>query len=126
MKADVPRWPAGSTRGARPGIPRDLVFQQLTHEALDGLLAGSHRRICAAWLVAVKTLPPRDERMARFVPVSPPRSPGRAAPDEQQLLHCRAIWRWAWLGEVAALEESLKHLGCGAPMPSSDSARTSR
>lgn len=80
-------------RSAAPEILRRLkTSNQLDHEDLDALPAGKPVDHLRSVLVAVGTLPPRDEQMARLERWVTTTIGERADPDEQQLLRRYALW----------------------------------
>jgi hypothetical protein len=85
----VASWLAGS---AITPVLRDLgTGKPLTHGLLDGLPGGKPVEHLRSVLVAIGTLPPRDEQMTRLerwiAAAVTSRSPG-----EQELLHRYAVW----------------------------------
>lgn len=88
--ATVARWLGHSTA---PAILRSLDLDSgLTHEALDTLAPSKPLEHLRAVLVAVGTLPARDEQMVRLERWIAETIAGRADPDEQQVLHRYATW----------------------------------
>lgn len=81
-------------KSAAPEILRQLeTGDQLTHAALDALPAGKPVEHLRSVLVAVGTLPARDEQMARLERWITDTIAERADPDEQQqLLRRYALW----------------------------------
>ncbi len=80
-------------KSAAPAILRDLeAGTQLTHQVLDQLTGGKPVEHLRSVLVAVGTLPPRDEQMARLERWIAGAIAERVDPDEQQLLHRYAVW----------------------------------
>jgi len=79
-------------RSAAPTILRDLAGQPLTHQSLDALPAGKPVEHLRSVLVAVGTLPARDEQMARLERWIARTLTERSDPTEQQLLHRYAVW----------------------------------
>lgn len=78
---------------AAPEILRRLkTSNQLNHEDLDKLPAGKPVEHLRSVLVAVGTLPPRDEQMARLERWVTNTIAERVDPDEQQLLRRYALW----------------------------------
>jgi hypothetical protein len=80
-------------RSAAPAILRDLgTGKPLTHQALDELPAGKPIEHLRSVLIAIGTLPRRDEQMARLQRWIARTIADRPSPDEQQLLHRYAVW----------------------------------
>jgi hypothetical protein len=79
-------------RSAAPTILRELAGQELTHQALDELRGGKPVEHLRSVLVAVGTLPARDEQMARLELWITHTIAERTDPDEQHLLHRYAVW----------------------------------
>jgi hypothetical protein len=79
-------------RSAAPTILQDLAGRSLTHQALDELPAGKPVEHLRSVLVAIGTLPPRDEQMARLERWITRTIAARSDPHEQQLLHRYAVW----------------------------------
>lgn len=80
-------------KSAAPEILRRLkTSNQLTHEDLDALPAAKPVEHLRSVLVAVGTLPPRDEQMARLERWVTTTIAQRADPDDQQLLRRYALW----------------------------------
>jgi len=79
-------------RSAAPTILQNLAGQPLTHLALDELPAGKPVEHLRSVLVAVGTLPARDEQMARLERWITRTIADRPDPNEQQLLHRYAVW----------------------------------
>jgi hypothetical protein len=77
---------------ATPAILRRLAGQQLTHEALDDLPASKPVEHLRSVLVAIGTLPHRDEHMARLERWITRTLAERADPDERKMLHRYATW----------------------------------
>ena len=78
---------------AAPAILRQLnSANQLTHEDLDELPAGKPVEHLRSILVAVETLPPRDEQMARLERWITATIAERPDPDEAHLLRRYALW----------------------------------
>jgi hypothetical protein len=77
-----------------PAFLRDLRAgnRALTHEALDQLPASPTVEHLRAVLVAVGTLPARDERMTRLERWTTQAIAQRADPTERELLHRYAVW----------------------------------
>ncbi|SPL88396.1 unnamed protein product [[Actinomadura] parvosata subsp. kistnae] len=77
-------------RSAAPAILRELHAEvEITHSTLDALSPGKPVEHLRSVLVAIGTLPHRDEQMARlerWITVT------IAGPDQQHLLHRYAIW----------------------------------
>jgi len=88
--ATVARWLDHSTA---PAILASLDLEGgVTHEALDALAPSKPLEHLRSVLVAVGTLPARDEQMVRVERWIAETIAGRADPDEQQLLHRYATW----------------------------------
>lgn len=79
-------------KSAAPAILRDLTGQPLTHTSLDALPAGKTVEHLRSLLVAIGTLPPRDEHMARLERWITDTVADRPDPDEQQMLQRYAVW----------------------------------
>jgi hypothetical protein len=79
-------------RSAAPTILRDLAGRPLTHQALDELPSGKPVEHLRSVLVAIGTLPARDEQMARLERWVAGTVADRPDPNEQQLLHRYAVW----------------------------------
>lgn len=81
-------------RSAAPEILRDLKSRTrpLTHETLDELPAGKPVEHLRSVLVAVGTLPPRDEQMTRLERWITITIAGRGDRAERELLHRYAVW----------------------------------
>ncbi len=80
-------------KSAAPEILRRLkTSNQLNHEDLDALPEGKPVEHLRSVLVAVGTLPPRDEQMVRLERWIIAAIAQRADPDEQQLLRRYALW----------------------------------
>jgi hypothetical protein len=80
-------------KSAAPAILRGLQARtELTHQALDELPAGKPVEHLRSVLVAIGTLPARDEQLARLERWLTDIIAGRPDPDEQQLLHRYAVW----------------------------------
>jgi hypothetical protein len=79
-------------RSAAPTILRDLAGRPLTHQALDELPSGKPVEHLRSVLVAIGTLPARDEQMARLEGWIARTIADRCDPNEQQLLHRYAVW----------------------------------
>jgi len=79
---------------AAPSILRDLEAQKrpLSHQLLDELPAGKTVEHLRSVLVAIATLPPRDEHMTRLQRWITAAIAARPDADEQQLLHRYAVW----------------------------------
>jgi hypothetical protein len=76
-----------------PNILRGLDAQQrLTHATLDDLPASKPVEHLRSVLVAIGTLPPRDEQMTRLERWITSTIAERTDPDEQQLLNRYAVW----------------------------------
>jgi hypothetical protein len=78
-------------KSAAPTILRELNGQPLTHTALDALPAGKTVEHLRSILVAIGTLPPRDEQMARLERWITSVVADRCDP-ERQMLHRYAVW----------------------------------
>ncbi len=80
-------------KSAAPALLRGLdAGTQLTHQVLDQLPAGKPVEHLRSVLVAIGTLPPRDEQMARLERWITDVIAERDNPDEQQLLRRYAVW----------------------------------
>jgi len=81
-------------KSAAPAILRDLETEKrpLRHQLLDDLPAGKTVEHLRSVLVAIGTLPPRDEHMARLQRWITHAIADRPDNDEQQLLHRYAVW----------------------------------
>jgi hypothetical protein len=79
-------------RSAASTILRDLAGRPLTHQALDERPSGKPVEHLRSVLVAIGTLPARDERMARLEGWIAHTIADRSDPNEQQLLHRYAVW----------------------------------
>lgn len=79
-------------RSAAPAILRELAGKELTHRALDELYAGKPAEHLRSVLVAIGTLPARDEQMSRLDRWIAWIIAERPDPGQQQLLHRYAIW----------------------------------
>jgi len=79
-------------RSAAPTILRGLAGRPLTHQVLDELPAGKPVEHLRSVLVAIGTLPARDEQMARLERWIGRTIADRSDSDEQQLLHRYAVW----------------------------------
>ena len=80
-------------KSAAPAILRGLQARsELTHQVLDELPAGKPVEHLRSVLVAIGTLPARDEQMIRLERWLTEIIAGRTDPDEQQLLHRYAVW----------------------------------
>ncbi|MFG2004800.1 hypothetical protein ACGFNU_37195 [Spirillospora sp. NPDC048911] len=80
-------------RSSAPQILRELTpGQQLTHQALDELPESKTVEHLRAVLVAIGTLPPRDDQMARLERWITRTISEQPDPDQQQLLHRYATW----------------------------------
>lgn len=79
-------------KSATTVILRDLAGQPLTHQSLDELPAGKPLEHLRSVLVAIGTLPPRDEQMARLERWITGVIAERDDPHEQQLLRRYAVW----------------------------------
>jgi hypothetical protein len=81
-------------KSSAPAFLRDLRAgdRALTHQALDELPAGATVEHLRAVLVAVGTLPARDERMTRLERWTTQAIAQRPDPSERELLHRYAVW----------------------------------
>ena len=79
-------------RSAAPKILHALAGQPLTHDTLDALPPGKPVEHLRSVLVAIGTLPARDEQLARLQRWITDTIAARANPDEQHLLRRYAIW----------------------------------
>ncbi|WP_194926657.1 hypothetical protein [Catenulispora pinisilvae] len=81
-------------KGGAPAILRELeaTDQMLTHQALDSRPAGKPVEHLRAVLVAIGTLPPRDEQMTRLERWITATIADRGDPEERGLLHRYAVW----------------------------------
>jgi hypothetical protein len=79
-------------KSAAPAILRELTGKDLTHRALDELPAGKPAEHLRAILVAIGTLPARDEQLSRLERWTAQIIAERPHPDQQQLLHRYAVW----------------------------------
>lgn len=79
-------------RSTAPTILRDLAGKRLTHATLDELPAGKTVEHLRSVLVAIGTLPARDEQMTRLERWITRTIAERADPDQQHLLRRYAIW----------------------------------
>jgi hypothetical protein len=79
-------------RSTAPTILRNLAGRPLSHQTLDELPAGKPVEHLRSVLVAIGTLPARDEQMARLERWVARTIADRPDPDEQQLLHRYAVW----------------------------------
>ncbi len=79
-------------RSPAPTILHNLAGQPLTHRTLDELPAGKPVEHLRSVLVAIGTLPARDEQMARLKRWIANTITDRPNPDEQHLLHRYAVW----------------------------------
>jgi uncharacterized protein YidB (DUF937 family) len=77
---------------AAPTILQDLAGKKLTHQALDELPASKTTEHLRAVLVALGTLPARDEQLSRLERWTGQVIAGRPDPGQQQLLHRYAVW----------------------------------
>ncbi|HEY3259028.1 MAG TPA: hypothetical protein VGJ95_01980 [Pseudonocardiaceae bacterium] len=85
----VDRW---LSKSAAPAILRRLAGQQLTQQALDELPAGKPVEHLRSVLVAVGTLPHRDEHMARLQRWITRTIAERPDHDQRKMLHRYAVW----------------------------------
>lgn len=88
-RATVETW---LNRSAAPSILQALAGQPLTHDTLDALPPGKPVEHLRSVLVAIGTLPSRDEQLARLQRWTTDAVAARANPDEQHLLRRYAIW----------------------------------
>jgi hypothetical protein len=79
-------------KSAAPAILRQLAGKTLTHRALDMLPAGKPVEHLRSVLVAIGTLPARDEHMSRLERWIAQVIAERPDPGQQQLLHRYAVW----------------------------------
>jgi hypothetical protein len=79
-------------RSAALSILQALAGQPLTHDTLDALPPGNPVEHLRSVLVAIGTLPARDEQLARLQWWITDTIATRANPDEQHLLRRYAIW----------------------------------
>ncbi len=81
-------------RSAAPAILRDLeaAKRPLSHQILDELPSGKPVEHLRSVLVAIGTLPPRDEHMARLQQWITRTITARPDAEQQQLLHHYAVW----------------------------------
>ncbi|WP_433258599.1 hypothetical protein ACQPYK_24040 [Streptosporangium sp. CA-135522] len=80
-------------QGAAPAILQRLDAEiELTHASLDALPPGKPVEHLRSALVAIGTLPHRDEQMARLEQWITTTIADRIDPDQQHLLHRYAIW----------------------------------
>ncbi|HUL25456.1 MAG TPA: hypothetical protein VLW44_06760 [Streptosporangiaceae bacterium] len=79
-------------KSAAPAIIGELAGKDLTHHTLDELPAGKTAEHLRAVLVAIGTLPPRDEQMRRLERWTAQVIAGRPDPGQQQQLHRYAVW----------------------------------
>jgi hypothetical protein len=79
-------------KSAAPAILRELAGRELTHRALDELPGGKPAEHLRSVLVAIGTLPARDEQMSRLERWIAWVIAERPDPGQQQLLHRYAIW----------------------------------
>ncbi|HVB43972.1 MAG TPA: hypothetical protein VNF47_14890 [Streptosporangiaceae bacterium] len=80
-------------KSTAPSILRSLdAGTELTHATLDALPGGKAVEHLRAVLVAVGTLPHRDEQMARLERWITGVTAGRDDPDQQHMLHRYAVW----------------------------------
>jgi hypothetical protein len=81
------------SKSAAPSILQNLdAGTGLTHAALDALPGGKPVEHLRAVLVAVGTLPHRDEQMTRLERWITSVTAGRDDPDQQHMLHRYAVW----------------------------------
>jgi hypothetical protein len=80
-------------KSAAPAILRGLHTEdELTHQTLDELPAGKPVEHLRAVLVAIGTLPARDEQMVRLQRWVERTIAQRTDPEQRQLLHRYAVW----------------------------------
>jgi hypothetical protein len=79
-------------KSAAPAILRELAGKELTHCALDELPEGKPVEHLRAVLVALGTLPARDEQLSRLERWTAWVIAERPDPGQQQLLHRYAVW----------------------------------
>ena len=79
-------------RSGAPAILRELAGKKLSHRALDELPEGKPAEHLRSVLVAIGTLPARDEQMCRLERWIARVIAGRPGPGQQQLLHRYAVW----------------------------------
>jgi hypothetical protein len=79
-------------RSTAPTILRDLAEKWLTHHTLDELPAGKTVEHLRSVLVAIGTLPTRDEQMTRLERWITHTIAERTDPDQQHLLRRYAVW----------------------------------
>lgn len=80
------------SKSAAPAILRKLAGKQLTHRALDELGGGKTAEHLRAVLVAIGTLPERDEQMSRLERWISHVIGEQPEPVRQQLMHRYAVW----------------------------------
>lgn len=91
--ADRPNTVTAWLDSAAPTILHSLdLGERLTHDALDELPAGKPVAHLRSVLVAIGTLPPRDEHMVRLERWITRIITERPDPDERKLLHRYAVW----------------------------------
>jgi hypothetical protein len=79
-------------RSAAPAILRELAGKKLSHRALDELPEGKPVEHLRSVLVAIGTLPARDEQMSRLERWIAWVIAERPDPGQQQLMHRYAVW----------------------------------
>jgi len=79
-------------KSAAPSILRELAGKQLTHRALDQLAGGKTVEHLRSVLVAIGTLPARDEQMSRLERWIGWVIAEQPDPGQQQLMHRYAVW----------------------------------
>ena len=79
-------------KSAGPAILRELAGKELTHRALDELPAGKPVEHLRSVLVAIGTLPARDEQLSRLERWTARVIAERPDLGQQQLLHRYAVW----------------------------------
>ena len=79
-------------KSAAPAILRELAGKELTHRVLDELPAGKPVEHLRSVLVAIGTLPARDDQMSRLERWIAWVIAERPDPGQQQLLHRYAVW----------------------------------
>ena len=79
-------------KSAAPAILQQLAGKQLSHRALDELPEGKTVQHLRSVLVAIGTLPARDEQMARLERWTSQVIGEQPGPGQQQLMHRYAVW----------------------------------
>ena len=90
--ADRPATVKAWLNKSAPAIVRELAGKELTHRALDELPAGKTVEHLRSVLVAIGTLPERDEQMSRLERWTAWVIAECPDPGQQQLLHRYAVW----------------------------------